>query len=357
MNDRRAVACAVLLATQFTAGAFGVQAQETVDCGGRASLRVLVVDDSGVVPIPNATVVLRWTESDAARRPVREEIRSDGRLALCAPRDARQATLWAEFGDASSGEAILAIESGVVHEVELRLRLGSVRTGRLIGRVQDAVTEGPVVAASVSVRGETAVTETNRRGQFILSGVPVGVHELSVRHLGYTTLSHPVTVSRGITTEVDIGLVPDPVDMEPIVATATRPRRLEIKGFYERKYWGELVGGGTFFTAADIERRMPVLISHMIADLSGIRLDCGIRRDSCKIINMRGASNLIPGGCEMLTYLDGVPVRSGTRRSGVDNFVRPVEIAGIEIYRGPASMSAEFGGSDAGCGVVAIWTR
>ena len=108
------------------------------ECGERASLAVTVRDESGLVVMPNATVVLRW--SDAVRRPVREDADADGRLFLCAPRDARQATLWAEFGDDSSEEAVVAIEPGQAREVELRLLFGETRTGRLVGQVRDART-------------------------------------------------------------------------------------------------------------------------------------------------------------------------------------------------------------------------
>ena len=82
--------------------------------------------------------------------------------------------------------------------------------------------------------------------------------------------------------------------MAPIVATAARSRRLEIKGFYERKYWGELVGGGTFFTTADIERRNPIRISHLVADAPGVRLECGLLGARCRIINRRASSDLNP---------------------------------------------------------------
>ncbi|MDE2662627.1 MAG: carboxypeptidase-like regulatory domain-containing protein [Gemmatimonadota bacterium] len=339
----------------LAAGGADLAGQEP-DCGGRGVLRVVVFDQSGSVPIPGATVVLRWTDAESARRPVREDAGSDGQLVLCAPRDARQATVWAEFGDASSDESVVATAAGASREARLLLHMGQVRTGRLIGEVRDALTENPVAAAAVSVQGRTEMVETNRMGRFILSGVPVGVHELSVRHLGYTPLAHEVTVSRGITTEVEIGLVPEPVEMAPIVATAPRSRRLEVKGFYERKYWGELVSGGMFFTVADIERRNPIQISHMIADAPGVRLDCGIRHRNCRILNTRGASRFQPGGCLMSIIIDDVRLRV---RQGdtIDRLVKPSEVAGLEIYRGAASLPGEFSGSDSGCGVIAIWTK
>ena len=34
-----------------------------------------------------------------------------------------------------------------------------------------------------------------------------------------------------------------------------------------------------------------------------------------------------------------------------------MDVYGIEVYRGASDAPAEFAGSNAGCGVVAIWTR
>lgn len=342
---RRWVGRAVTFVTLLGAG-FGQAAGQEADCGARASLLITVSDESGTIALPGATVVLRWT--DVERRPVRDVADTDGSYSLCAPRDAREATVWAEFGDGSSVQSVVAFEPGDRREVSLRVLTGRVRSGRLIGRLYDGVSGDPVATAAVTVIGRTGLAESNRRGRFILSGIPAGEHELEVRRLGYAPLRHAVTVTRGLTTEVEIGLVPTPAEMEPIVATVTRPRRLEIKGFYERKLWGELLGLGTFFTAADIERRNPVQISHMIADMSGIRLGSGGR-----LFNMRMSAGFSNQGCTIKTYLDNVDVSGIPLRT----LVRPIEVAGVEIYKGPASLPAEFGGSDARCGAVVIWTK
>lgn len=323
-----------------------VVGQDGDDCGDRASLRVAVLDESGTVALPGATVVLRWNE--ARRRPVREAADPQGRFFLCVPRDAQEATLWAEFGDGSSEQAVVAFEPGDVREVELRVLIGTVRAGRIIGRVYDGVTGDAVATAAVSVRGRGRQAQSNRRGAFVLSAVPEGQHELEVRHIGYAPLGHAVTVTRGLTTEVEIGLVPTPVEMEPLVATVTRSRRLEIKGFYERKLWGELVSGGTFFTAADIERRRPQRISHMIADMSGIRLG----RDGT-FYSTRLSAGFSGAGCSIKTFLDNVDVTDVP----LHTLVLPVEVAGVEVYKGPASLPAEFGGSDTRCGAIVIWTK
>ena len=351
--DDRAVAPGLawgLVAAFGLAGGAGTLSAQDSDCGDRASLRVAVLNDDDMAPVRGATAVVQWTDTQRARRPVREVVGADGRLVLCAPRDATQATLWAEYGNFSSEEAVVAIVAGMSHDIRLALRSGPIRTGRLIGQVHDAITEDPVVAASVFVPDRLRVTETDRRGRFVLSGVPAGVRDLNVRHLGYAPLSHVVEVSPGLTTEVEIGMVPDPVEMEPIVATATRSRRLEVKGFYERRHWSELAGTGTFYTAEDIDRRRPVEISHMIADESGIRLQCNARRTDCRLVNARLSSG-VTGACSLNFYIDGLP----TRGIALDDVVRPSEIAGIEIYKGLASGPAEFPPSR--CGLVAVWTK
>jgi len=365
----------LLVATSDDAAAWQVppaQAQpEATGCGGRASLAVTVTDDSGLIAIPGATVVLRWT--DAVRRPVREETDADGRLFLCVPRDAGQATLWAEFGDASSEEATVALEAGATHDVELGLLFGETRTGRIIGQLSDAQTHQPVVAAAVSVAGRAQEVQSNRRGRFVFSGLPIGEYELSVRHIGYAPLTHPVTVTRGHTTQVDVSLPPDPVELEPIVATATRPRRLEIKGFYERRYWGELLGGGEFFTAEDIERRNPSRITHMIADAPGVRLaNCDVWGHGCKLYSTTHSRGFSDQGCKLNIYLDGILAIRGSNerwslttgpftreqpRESINDLVLPTEIAGVEVYTGAASLPAEFGGPDSRCGAVMIWTK
>lgn len=54
------------------------------------------------------------------------------------------------------------------------------------------------------------------------------------------------------------------------------------------------------------------------------------------------------------TYGAGASENEGV---SLNDFVLPGEIAGVEIYRGLASLPAEFGGYANRCGVVAVWTK
>ena len=242
---------AFCLAALVGPGVRSVAGQEG-DCGDRGTLAVSVTDESGIVSIPSATVVLRWL--DAERMPVREAAGLDGGLRLCVPEDATLAVLWAEFGDKSSAQATLAgLRSGENREIQLRIR-DDRHSGRLLGRVVDRSTGRPVATAALSIAGRPEVVESDRMGHFRIAAVPTGAHALDVRRLGYAPLRHSVEVNTGITTDLEVGLVPEPVELEPLVVTKVRSRRLEIKGFYERKWWGERLGLGTFYEAA----RLPV---------------------------------------------------------------------------------------------------
>jgi hypothetical protein len=59
--------------------------------------------------------------------------------------------------------------------------------------------------------------------------------------------------------------------------------------------------------------------------------------------------------CILRLVLDGLALPAGT---SVDE-VKPEEVAGIEIYTGPASMPVELAHfqEDSWCGTVVIWTK
>ncbi|WP_420635705.1 carboxypeptidase regulatory-like domain-containing protein [Candidatus Palauibacter sp.] len=333
---QRGRTAALLAALPLGVGASAARGQEQErECGERPELRVTVMDESGAVPLPGAVVAVQWT--DAGRRPARGTTGEGGRYGVCAPRDAEGAVLWAEVGSDGSREVTVALERGGTHEVELRVVFALSSPGRLLGRIYDAQTDDPVATAAVSVVGRPGLAESNRQGQFVLNAIPRGEHQLEVRRLGYALLRHRIVMSPGITTEVEVGLVPEPVEMEPLVAVAERSRRLEIKGFYERRHWGELLGLGQFFSEDYMERWRPIRMTQFIADHT--MLGSGL-------INRRS-------GCAAKVLVDGMRVEI----RHLNHVVLPIEVGGVEVYRGPASLPARFSGPDARCGVVAIWTK
>jgi hypothetical protein len=54
-------------------------------------------------------------------------------------------------------------------------------------------------------------------------------------------------------------------------------------------------------------------------------------------------------------YLNGHPFRLEAGET-IDQFFRPSDLEAVEVYKGAASLPAEFGGTMGNCAVV-IWTR
>ena len=338
-RPRSLATTAVFAMLPLLAGVGALAGQAERSCGDRGALEVTVLDETEA-PVPGATVGVRWT--DVVRRPVRRSTGDDGRLVICAPRDASKATVWGEVGDGSSEQAVVEFGPGETRELALRVPARTTNPGRLVGRVFDARTKDAVTTAAVTVAGHTAAVESDRWGRFILTGVPAGPNELQVRHLGYAPLSYTIDIEPGLATEVEIGLVPDPVEMEPLVATTVWSPRLESRGFYERRYWGEMLGTGEFITRDYIERWSPTRMSQLISQHTMLqpRLARGGRQPHSL------------GRC-LQVYLDNMNVDD----IPLDTVVYPMEVAGIEVYRAGASLPdglLRFGVGR--CALVLIWT-
>jgi len=217
--------------------------------------------------------------------------------------------------------------------------------------VFDAVTKDPITTAAVTVAGRPAAVETDRWGRYILTGVPAGAKEFQVRRMGYEPLEYFVTVKPGLTTQVDIGLVPDPVEMEPLVATTVRSSRLERTGFYERQHWGEMLGVGEFLTPEYLERWRPIRMSQLLEQHTMLRP---------RLVRAGRTSGTF-GEC-LQVYLDNINM-SNLDDGNANNFtlnsvVLPSEVAGVEVYRASTSLPDGLMRFGVGrCALVLIWTR
>ncbi|UCC84102.1 MAG: TonB-dependent receptor plug domain-containing protein [Gemmatimonadota bacterium] len=111
-----------------------------------------------------------------------------------------------------------------------------------------------------------------------------------------------------------------------------------------------LTGSGWYITRKDIEELKPAYVTDLLARVPGVRLvssGAGHRR--------MPTFGRIPG-CYAEVYVDGFHI---TRSPGftIDDVVLPGSVEGIEVYRGLATVPAEYLSPGAVCGVVAIWTR
>ena len=215
--------------------------------------------------------------------------------------------------------------------------------GGIVGVVRDSAGAG-ISGAQVSIAGMVGRGASGIDGAFRLIGVTAGDQLLVVRRIGFHPDSQRVTVARGANIEVDVRLAPAPGVMPVVVVDG--PRTLpsgRLRGFYERRQRGI----GHYFTAADIDRRNPGLVSDLLRSLPSVQV---ARRAGSSLVTFRGSR------CVPLIWIDGSPATSGYFDPDV---LLPTTLAGIEVYPGPATVPPELTmlQGKGSCGVIALWSR
>ncbi len=97
-------------------------------------------------------------------------------------------------------------------------------TGKIAGVVQDKDTGEPLIGANVQILGTMMGDASDQEGNFVILNVPVGMHDVKVTYMGYTSIiKENVRVSVDLTTDVLFNLTPATIEGETVVITAERP--------------------------------------------------------------------------------------------------------------------------------------
>lgn len=213
------------------------------------------------------------------------------------------------------------------------------------GRIRDASTGHAVPQARVWLRTvESADARivwsgiSDEEGRFLSVPLTAAALEIHVEAFGYRNASGPVEVGEVTSVEVSVDLVPEPLEMEPLVVSSGRRSRLAMSGFYERRRQGQ----GYFATRQEWEARNPIRPSDIFRLMPGVQVDPG-RRGGGGMLRFRG--------CRPDLVLDGVPLVGPT---SVDDILQVADIEAVEVQSG-AYLQTRPGAAP--CGTVTIWTR
>ena len=212
--------------------------------------------------------------------------------------------------------------------------------GRLVEAGTGAVVEGGTMTllSEDSVPLVTRVTDVQGNFSFAVPGP--GTYRLSAERVGYRTAATPmIELEEADSLEVDFRISVDAVLLQPldVVAHSRRPQG-DLGGFYERMERGL----GVFIGREEIEKRNPLRTSDLLETVAGVQLLRNRWGETVAVMRARCAPQL---------YMDGVRLGAGSV-----NLVHPIDLEGIEVYRGPAEVPAEFS-HRGGCGAIALWTR
>ena len=199
---------------------------------------------------------------------------------------------------------------------------GVLGTGGIRGFVRDSGGMA-IIGAQISFVGTSLIAETDETGRFELAKVRPGMLSLRFRRLGFAPDTVELLVLAGKTVPLEVTLSRVAVALTPVVITGRTDLTGWRAGFYQRRD----VGSGHFFTAEDIEKRNPSMMSDMFRMIPGVTImpnPTGMIRNQ---LRFRGAR----GGCAPLTWLDGSPLSAG--EFDIDN-LSPRSIEAFEVYTG-----------------------
>ena len=310
-------------------------------------------------PVPGARVVLTWKELVIDRARVRTEqrripvpVRADGSYIACnVPADAPVAA-----SAEAPGRATGLVEVALGPRRFLRRDLvvgdsggtGTAPAGQaqLAGIVRDSIGR-PLPGARVQVWGSAPEAVTGADGRFTLTRLPTGTRTAEVRAVGYAPRRVTVDLVRGRPASLQLTLA----KAAPVIDRVTVYGKVEPAAPWEKDFdRRRRQGFGRFFTTADVAMTRPVYVTDVVRRAPGVHLEPRRFGPGYAVLMVT------PGGfCAPAIVVDGSPFEEGDE---LDSFVRPEQVAAVEVYRGPVGTPLDYGGlKNTGCGEVLIWTK
>ncbi|MEP7000666.1 MAG: TonB-dependent receptor [bacterium] len=222
-----------------------------------------------------------------------------------------------------------------------------VRPGIIDGFVADTALV-PLEGATISILGSGLRVSTRDNGRFRMLGMPQGEYVLLVRRLGYEGTTSKVLVEPEEVTRLSFTLNPVVAKLAAMEISA-RGVSQRMTEFYQRRDEGI----GHFITREEIVQRNPVTTFELLRGIPSIRVSDIDDKGLARVASTRS-------NCTPQIMLNGLPI--------APSFVpSPNELAGIEVYSGPATMPLQFkrAGRAAGsspldgepwCALILLWT-
>ncbi len=207
----------------------------------------------------------------------------------------------------------------------------------LTGRVQSG--GRPVADASVDVEGAgRRGARTDSAGRFRLM-IPAGPHQVRIRAIGHTAVTHRVLLASGRLDSLSVTLVASASMLNTVVTTATTQER----------YVSDSPVKVDVVTPAFLQRNAGNNLMDNVSFLPGLnqQVDCGVCfTNNIRINGMEGPYTAV--------LIDGTPLVSALATVYGLNSIDPSLIEQIEIIKGPGST---LYGSEAMGGVINIVTK
>ena len=354
---------------EYLTGLFCPAARRTL---GPGALVGRVREPDTEEPAEGARVSIVWYDPDLPGIPanlrlkkaprVREAVvAADGTYKLCGLPATFDGKLQAQRKDGgataevpvSQSEGVLTLRS---MSVAALAKIASTDTGakavpqkgsaRVFGKVLNA-NGAPVVGARVGLMGVSAATLTRANGDFVLDSLPSGTQAIVIRQLGYKPTEQTVELSARSPARVTVKLGIFVPELSAVEVVSVRDEGLHKVGFTDRK---RSSGGGYFIDPDQLEKRSAQLFSDLLRTVPGIRVS--MQGSQAQLVSTRSSTG--GGGC-VTVWVDGAAWQQ-LDAGDLDSFIRPGEVAAIEVYNG-TSVPAQFTTAGQNCAAVVVWTK
>ena len=211
------------------------------------------------------------------------------------------------------------------------------QTGSINGVVSDE-TNQPLPGATITLKGTTKSTSSDIKGNFKLTGLPLGAQTFAVSFIGYEVITQDINISVNTQTNFQLKLSTTELAQVVVVGYGTQKRR-------------DVTGSVSTLTSKDLN---PGSVTNPLQQIAGkaagvVVTQTGSEPGSAPSVRIRGIGSLI-GGNDPLVVVDGI-------QGNMDllNQVPPSEIESIDILK-DASATAIYGSRGAP-GVLIVTTK
>lgn len=333
-------------------------------------------DAETLQPVTEGSVSVRWTEFTIGatgareRRPeVRATTGEQGRFVFCnVPGEGTVGLRGARGGDTTGiveldlpargaarrdlfvggATSTTLVDSVTLGDSTKAVRSRVVRhgTARITGTIRNK--EGhPIKGARLHIADSGVEAVTDDKGHFLVTEAPGGTQSVEVRAIGYFPEERTIDLIGGRAATVQITLATLRSVLDTVRVAASRVYSTDSHGFEARRRAG---GRGYFFDQKDVERLRPLEITEFLRRVPTLTLSAGEFDQSVYMRDFYG-----DGYCQPTVFVDGLRLDRLSRRD-IDLWVRPEELAGMEVYTRAEQAPPQFTTME-GCGSLVLWTR
>lgn len=217
----------------------------------------------------------------------------------------------------------ITLSSGTI--VIVRASRDTPSYGTVSGLVVDSETGEPLPGATVLLADASGGTSTNHYGRFSMNRLISGTHHLIISYMGYESAYRTIRIEPDQPIRERIGLMPRPIDVEPIVVHAHRSRLPSTNSGSAMNMQAE--GKRTGFTGGPIRS---------LSLLNGVQYGLPM-----KDLNLQGSDQ----GEHRIT-LDGIPVYNPYSFGKLFSSFSPYAIGSVTLHK--AGYGTDAGSTTAG---------